>query len=157
MNKAIEKHIGRRSLLKAGAALTFLATTLPALPASADTNDSALIEAEAEITRLHVLPIHKDENIDCCDEPRQSIYDEIYRLEDFSAETPASLAGVAVKLRRLLDRGIDLYTDGRVLPALLSALALVHGAIGKPAHPTRPLYTLEEDGWEPEPTAGGAA
>jgi hypothetical protein len=146
MDKAIEKHIERRSLLK-GTALATVATTLPTLPALSvvSGNDRALIEAEAEITRLYTLPILKDENNDCFDEPWASIYAEVYRLEDFIAATPPqTLAGVAVKLRRVLDRevGMDPTASTTDLPSLLSVLSFIHGVIGKPSHPTRPTYVV---------------
>jgi hypothetical protein len=167
----VSNHIGRRALLR-GTALATVATTLPALPAfaarapapncadlerqlvdhfrdliAAGRADDALIAAEAEITRLYALPIHSDESYDLDDEPLRSTYADIGRLEDFIASTPArSLAGVAVKLRRMLDRevGIEPANDVRDLPRLLRILAFVHGTVGEPTHATRPLYRLED-------------
>ena len=151
MSKANEKHIGRRALLK-GTALTTIATTLPTLPALAvGGDDHALIEAEAEITRLYAW---LDANPDADEElERDPVYERVYPLEDFIALTPArSLAGVAVKLRRMLDRevGIDTGTGVNDVPALLSILAFVHSVVGEPPHPTRPLSTLEDRAEEGE-------
>jgi hypothetical protein len=177
----VPNHIGRRALLR-GTALTTVATTLPALPAfaarapapncadnerqlvdhfrdliAAGRADDALVDAEAEITRLFEwlsANPDADEKLE-----RDPVYDQIYALDDFIAATPPkTLAGVAVKLRRVLDAEVGMAPNGiNDVPALLSILDFVHRTIGEPAHATRPVYITNPFEEELELLAGGAA
>ncbi len=148
------KHFDRRALLKVA---TTVATAAPlaALPAFAGgTGDDALIAAEIKIAaKFAWLAATRDARtaLDAAggnsDTMTQPVFDEINALDDFIADTPAaSLAGAAVKLRRVLDvdDGIITGVSFRDIPSLVSVLDLIHGIIGQPTHPTRPTCTGHE-------------
>jgi hypothetical protein len=140
--------IDRRALLRRAGTLATAAAAISTLPALAvaSGDDRALIEAEAEITRLYAsMEGHPDR--DSFEEPWAPIYQRIYALEDFIADTPpATLAGAAVKLRRVLDAETGIETGMRNIdvPSLARVLALVHRLEGEPTHPTRPTSTGDE-------------
>jgi hypothetical protein len=146
----MKSHIDRRALLRRAGTLATAAaaiSTLPALAVASD-DDKALIDAEAEITRLYAsLYADPDADRDDDKEPWTSIYQRVYALEDFIAFTPpATLAGAAVKLRRVLDAEVGIGTGQRDIdpPSLAQVLALVHRIAGEPTHPTRPTSTGDE-------------
>jgi hypothetical protein len=140
--------IDRRALLRRAGTLATAAAAISTMPALAVApgDDSALIEAEAEIARLYAsMEGYPDR--DSFKEPWAPIYQRIYALEDFIIETPpTTLVGAAVKLRRLLDEEVGMGTgqSDTDAPSLAHVLALVHRMVGEPTHPTRPLYTGDE-------------
>jgi hypothetical protein len=98
--------------------------------------DEPLIAAEAEIAlalrRVAELP---EGNIS------EALAIRADRLDRFIATTPPStLAGAAVKLRRLLDPETGLRVGANTLDiaALAQVLALLQSLTGLPRHPTRP-------------------
>lgn len=145
-----DSYIDRRALLK-GATVATAVAPLAALPALASGDDRALVAAEIEITELYAwADQQEDEEVYNSSLPLHPVLARIYELNRFIDRTaPATLVGVAVKLRRLLDHevGIDPSGDGDV-PSLLLILDFVHGAVGQPTHPTRPVYPIdaEDDG-----------
>jgi hypothetical protein len=144
----MRNNIDRRALLRRAGTLAAAAAAISTLPALAvaSGDDNALIAAEAEITRLYAsMDAHPDR--DSFEEPWAPIYQRIYALEDFIALTPpTSLAGAAVKLRRVLDAEVGIGTGSRDNdpPSIAHVLALVHRMVGEPTHPTRPTSTGDE-------------
>ncbi len=109
--------------------------------------DRPLIAAEIEITeRLTYLDGQSD--VDSWEEPWKAIYERIWELEDFVSQTvPQSLAGCAVKLRRILDSDVGMpngYRDNDAA-SLAQVLDFVHGMTGAPTHPTRPVARFDDD------------
>jgi hypothetical protein len=139
----MRNNIDRRALLRRAGTLATAAAAISTLPVLASGDDRALIEAEAEITRLYASMVaHPDR--DSFAEPWAPIYQRIYALEDFIIDTPpATLVGAAVKLRRLLDVELGMGTgqSDTDAPSLARVLALVHRMVGEPTHPTRPTST----------------
>jgi hypothetical protein len=122
------------------------AAALKRRPTLAGAADVLLIAAEVEITeQLAWLAAHEDLRED--DPARASAYAQVWRLEDFVAHVaPATLAVVAVKLRRVLDREIGIVTQDcdNELPSLIGILDFIHSIVGLPTHPTRPTVSREE-------------
>jgi hypothetical protein len=67
---------------------------------------------------------------------------------------PCTLAGAAVKLRRLLDpeTGIVVGTSPLDVTSLAQVLALIDGLIGLPTHATRPILDQRADANAVTPT-----
>ena len=109
--------------------------------------DRALIAAESEITERRTY-LEAQADVDSWKEPWKGIFERIWELEDFVSQTaPQSLAGCAVKLRRLLDADVGLVSgrrDSDVL-SLAQVLNFVHGMTGEPMHPTRPTVQSWDD------------
>jgi hypothetical protein len=122
---------------------------LPVLPpvVPGDSPDAALINAEADIARLDAYLDAVREKRELHDEEEAPIYDRDRELDWLIAETaPETLAGCAVKLRRLLDRqvGIDTGKSDQDIPSLLQVYEFIERMTGKPQHPTSPLVDLAE-------------
>jgi len=123
----------------------------PILP---DDPEAALIAAEAEITRRyewlhqHRATLRPQDQREDEDRVQKPVYDAIERLEDFITNTPTkTLAGAAVKLRRVLDAtvGIDTGAHSGDATSLAHVLAMVQSITGTPTHPTRPTFTPGQD------------
>jgi hypothetical protein len=98
--------------------------------------DAALIEAETQIAlalrRVDAMPEG---------EASAELDMKAARLDRFIAtRPPTTLAGAAVKLRRLLDpeTGITIGRNEFDIIALAQVLALLHRLAGPPTHLTRP-------------------
>lgn len=107
---------------------------------------NSLAAAEAEVARLYALWDELDDGTDACGSNEAG--DKAVELDHFIAETPpASMADVAVKLRRLLDASVGLPSGSspRDVVSLAQILAYVETITGKPTHSTRPTSTGLED------------
>jgi hypothetical protein len=96
--------------------------------------DAALIRAEAEIAACL-------READALGDAGEAFAIRADHLDRFIATAPPrTLAGAAVKLRRLLDpkTGIAVGRNELDTVALAQVLALLHGLVGLPRHPTRP-------------------
>lgn len=114
--------------------------------------DAALVAAEAELARLYAwLASTREAHLllpDGGDAERGPVFDEAAELDNFIARTPCTtLAGAAVKLRRMLDEEFGLPAGRRRsdIASLAQVLALLHGMAGEPAHATRPIASRYED------------
>lgn len=124
---------------------------VPELPSN------SLAAAEAEIARRYVL---FEEREDQSDEAGDAILNPATELDRFIAATPpASMADVAVKLRRVLDATVGMASGANIydIPSLAQILAYVHTITGEPTHPTRPTSTGDEDEEEADTEATEAA
>jgi hypothetical protein len=102
-------------------------------------DDSSLVEAEAEIATCLQ---HSDAAPD--GETREAFAIRADNLDRFIATMPPrSLAGAAVKLRRLLDpeTGIAVGASPADVTALAQVLGLLQAIFGRPKHRTRPAAT----------------
>jgi hypothetical protein len=101
--------------------------------------DAALIRAEAEIAAC----LQQANALGDAGEPFAVRADDLDRF--IAAEPPRTLAGAAVKLRRLLDpeMGIRVGTNELDTVSLAQVLALLNGLIGSPRHATRPTCHAE--------------
>lgn len=120
-------------------------------PAPVTPPSNALAEAEQAVTRRY------DEIAAADAETANDIgpHDLCYTASDFIAETPpASLADVAVKLRRMCDATVGIIAGHNRgdLVSLLQILAFVEGLAGTPTYPTRRIVTIEEIDRENEMT-----
>jgi hypothetical protein len=101
--------------------------------------DAALIRAEAEIAACL-------READALGDAGEAFAIRADHLDRLIATVPArTLAGAAVKLRRLLDpeTGIIVGRNDLDIVALAQVLALLHGLVGLPRHPTRPTCNAD--------------
>jgi hypothetical protein len=101
--------------------------------------DAALIRAEAEIAACL-------KEADALGDAGEAFAIRADHLDRFIASTPPrTLEGATVKLRRLLDpeTGIAVGPNELDTVALAQVLALLHGLVGLPRHPTRPTCGIE--------------
>lgn len=100
--------------------------------------DTALLVLEAEAAAFRARALAMPDGSPAEDEAREAVWEQMFDRDRRITRMPAtSLAGVAVKLRRILDpeNGIEIGDSADHLPAIRNVLAVIEGALGTRAAP----------------------